>query len=115
MRLLWLDDVRDPHAWSVYWPVCAAEVLWARDRAEFSTMLSPLPDAVSFDHDIGDDGNGLDCARLLADACMQADADLPVWSVHSANPVGAENIRCLLRTYERLRGTDTKETKIFKR
>jgi hypothetical protein len=84
-------------------------------------MSSGIPDFISFDHDLADfhyefrpedydnmtedeminrfgsmEKTGLDCARLLADYCGMQGKPLPEYLVHSANPVGKENIEKFL-------------------
>jgi hypothetical protein len=67
-----------------------------------------LPDEISFDHDLGGPDNplgegplnGLDCAKFLVSYCTLNGKDLPKWSVHSANPVGKENIISFLKSFE---------------
>lgn len=45
---------------------------------------------------------GYDCAKALVRAHMDGRiTKIPKWHVHSANPVGAENIRSLLNNYEK--------------
>lgn len=85
-----------------------------------------LPDAISFDHDLADshytpeyfwdnyeeskkyqewnsknhtEKTGMDCAKWLVDYCMDNKKMLPEIFVHSANPVGADNIKGLLYNY----------------
>jgi hypothetical protein len=88
--------------------------------------LFGLPDAISFDHDLADEHytpeyfwnnydeskkfqewrgqnyqekTGMDCAKWLVDYCMDNKNKLPKIFVHSANPVGADNIKELLDNY----------------
>jgi hypothetical protein len=82
-----------------------------------------LPDLISFDHDLADEHyedlfsdpnwsksnddielkyeeyrekTGLDCAKWLADYCFLNRLPIPEFMVHSANPVGAKNIKSYL-------------------
>lgn len=107
---LWLDDIR-----------LAPSMEWKRvmTYAEFVEAIEifGLPEIVSFDHDLGDwtivaqrpvlpdyeEKTGYDCAKWLINYCLCRDIDLPEWRVHSANPVGAENIRALLENYTKFR------------
>ena len=41
----------------------------------------------------------MDCAKWLVDFCMDNKVELPKFYVHSANPVGADNIRGLLNNF----------------
>ena len=78
---------------------------------------------ISFDHDLGpehtkyffdnggrenppnpDDVNfiektGKDCANWLVNFCEENSIELPMFYVHSANPVGSQNIKSLLLNY----------------
>jgi len=59
---------------------------------------------VSFDHDLGDPHpmkNGYELAKWMVCQVMNGRMKLPACRVHSANPVGAENIRKYLIGYEK--------------
>ena len=127
--LLWLDDLRNPfinaegkvpnsiHDWNINW------VLNYEEFVTWITMYG-LPDTISFDHDLADEHytpeeywddydrskayqdiqmyqekTGVDCAKWLVNYCMDNSKRLPEFYVHSANPVGADNIRGLLNNY----------------
>lgn len=80
-----------------------------------------FPSVVSFDHDLGDDHygipvteenydavftgleekTGLDCAKWLINFCLEKGRKLPVFMVHSQNPVGAKNILSLLNNFKK--------------
>ena len=50
-------------------------------------------DEVWFDHDLGDpNGDGYDCAKYLVKFCDENGYKLPKWHIHSANPVGRDNV-----------------------
>ena len=96
-----------------------------RNYGEFVEYIEKngLPDLISFDHDLADEHyndlfsdenwvkddsdidlkygsykekTGLECAKWLVDYCIDNKIQIPHFGVHSANPVGAENIRGLL-------------------
>jgi hypothetical protein len=72
------------------------------------SRLGP-PTFVSFDHDLADGLDGLWLARALIEADMDG-SRLPDdfgYEVHSANPVGRENIHGLLSRYLELRNAGT--------
>lgn len=48
--------------------------------------------------------SGLDAAKWLVDYCLDNDIQMPHFSVHSANPAGAENILCLLNNLQKNQG-----------
>lgn len=58
-----------------------------------------LPDFISFDHDLGEDLSGYDCAKYLVEYCLTHQLPLPNYQVHSQNPVGKENIERLLDNF----------------
>jgi hypothetical protein len=84
-----------------------------------------LPELVSFDHDLGiehmkyyfDNGGhdnppdpmnadfeektGYDCAKWLVDYCIDNQANLPDYLVHSANPIGKKNIESYLENFKK--------------
>lgn len=117
---LYLDDIRTPINSNngIQWNI-------VRNYEEFKTWLNnnDLPDIISFDHDLSyehikdmmdqadshDDINihyerftektGLDAAKYLVQFCEDHELDLPMCTVHSANPVGADNIINYLNNY----------------
>jgi hypothetical protein len=95
---LYLDDTRTPS--TTDWVI-------VRTYEEFISYIETngLPYYVSFDHDLAQisykDGvesfeyyetTGYDCAKWLVDYCIRNNKSLPEFNVHSANPVGSENI-----------------------
>lgn len=104
---LFLDDVRDPswaypHEDTGEWIVCRSF-----DEAVAVCQDLGCPSGVSFDHDLGDGTpTGYDFAHWL----ISKDIDAPFfpdgfrYQTHSANPVGAENIRQLLKGYFQHKG-----------
>jgi hypothetical protein len=101
---------------------------WVLNYEQFVQWIEiyGLPDAISFDHDLADEHytpeyfwddyeenkkfqdwrgktyqekTGMDCAKWLVDYCRDNKVELPKFYVHSANPVGADNIRGLLDNF----------------
>lgn len=127
MKVLWLDDLRNPfinHENKV--PLEATVVHWVLNYDQFVEYINKfgLPDIISFDHDLADEHytpseywddydkskeyqdskdysekTGKDCADWLINYCMDRDIDLPKFYVHSANPVGRDNILGVLNSY----------------
>jgi len=93
---LYLDDIRDPknNGWIVL-----------RSYDEFIDWIDKngLPDEISLDHDLGDDKTktGYDVAKWIGQYCWDNGLPIPNWNVHSANPVGRDNITQLLKSYEK--------------
>ena len=132
--LLWLDDIRNPREsdWLDFSPIGReVDVVWVKSYDTFTKWIieNRMPDAICFDHDLGEDvarekvsngmskrqariqkretKSGFDCTKWLIEYCMDNDFDLPEWNIQSANPVGAENIRCLLNNYQKHRNEKT--------
>lgn len=96
---LYLDDLRTPR--TTGWVV-------VRSFEEFVATIEQrgVPTEISFDHDLGWDEarncelpSGYDCAKWLVAQGLLVER----FHVHSANPVGAANIRGLLDNYRRFR------------
>jgi hypothetical protein len=64
-----------------------------------------MPCHIAFDHDLGMiSKDGMEFAKWFADYCFE-NKNLPegfTFSVHSANPVGAENITCFMNNFLRI-------------
>jgi hypothetical protein len=104
---MFLDDVRDPN-W-VYPDQDTSDWIVCRTVPEAQHVIEDLgwPEFLSFDHDLGDQiPTGYDLAHWLVERDLDQ-ADMPdhfEFKIHSANPIGAENIRSLLTKYMRMRG-----------
>lgn len=106
MTLLWLDDERDPTdpRWHAYFPIESPNVVWVQTYAQFTDWITAhsIPDAICFDHDLGDGPSGMDAAKWLTEYCMRHRLKLPRWTIQSANPIGKQNITALLKTFARV-------------
>lgn len=127
-KLLWLDDYRNPFDietdWLIFSPIGRdVNVNWVKSYYEFCEWIkiNGLPDAICFDHDLGklietellkngyskkearkmngQEKNGYDCAKFLVEYCLDNNLKIPSYSMQSGNPVGRENISCLLENY----------------
>ena len=118
LKKLYLDDIRTPK--SEGWDI-------VRSYEDFVNYIEQngIPDEVSFDHDLSrehtkyyfDNGGhdnppdplgvefkektGYDAAKWLCDYCWTNGIPLPKWNIHSANPVGSDNIKFLLNSFEK--------------
>jgi len=121
MKILWLDDARNPFIdLEGKVPKVKDSILeWVLNYEQFVQWIEKygLPDIISFDHDLADEHyeenkkyqewrsetyqekTGMDCAKWLVDYCIDNDKELPEFYVHSANPVGADNIKGILNNY----------------
>jgi hypothetical protein len=112
---LYLDDLRYPPADTDDWRLARNyhDALWY-------VKTYGIPYHISFDHDLGPDAygfvtigrdplrdspkefTGLDFAKWFCLHVLVNGLDLPDdfgYTVHSANPVGAENIRCYMENF----------------
>jgi hypothetical protein len=97
--LLWLDDYRNPRDkeidWMVFSPIGRdVTVVWAESYTDFIEYILcyDLPAAISFDYELGIKETGYDCAKWLVNYCVNHNKPLPIWSIHSADPMGRSNI-----------------------
>lgn len=99
-KLLWLDDFRNPND-------CEKNesfiISWVKNYKEFCLYINEngLPDIVCFDHDLGEEKSGYDCAKFLVDYCQKHNIDIPEYVIQSSNSVGKDNIRDLLESWHR--------------
>lgn len=103
-KLLWLDDYRNPNEndYLKFSPIGSnVEVIWVINYGEFVKWITinGLPDAICFDHDLGEEKTGYDCAKWLVEYCQSIRSCTPLYNIQSANPVGKENIRTLLSNF----------------
>lgn len=93
MTLLFLDDLR----------TVPSGFVGVRSYKEFTDFIinNGLPDFISFDHDLGLEESGYDCAKWLVNYCLDNNIRLPQFDVHSQNPVGKENIKSLLNNFKK--------------
>lgn len=120
MKYLFLDDERKPGdvtwvliggvgSWGATW-----EIVRSCEDAKAWVLANGFPDVISFDHDLGlkhyegdysDEMTGYDFAKWLVEYDLDTHT-MPAnfkFTVHSKNPTGSENIRCLLENYIRNR------------
>ena len=121
MYNLFLDDIRLPNCLgnSKTWEV-------VRNYKGFIDKITKdgLPDFISFDHDLSAmhypqtnadydspidysskryylEKTGYHCAQFLIEYCEKHHLDIPLYQVHSMNPVGRQNIVSLIESYKR--------------
>lgn len=101
---LFIDDVRDP-------PNDGGEWIIARSTHDAKVVIHKhgIPSFISFDHDLGGNDTSMEFIKWLIDAYICAPLlndcvrkyKFPEYTVHSQNPVGAENIRGLMDAFTR--------------
>lgn len=114
MRLLWLDDKRNPfeNNWLSVSPIEHTDVIWVKKYFEFVNWITEngLPDGICFDHDLSDihcskstykEKTGMDCAKWLVEYCLDNNLRLPPFKSHSSNTAGRQNIISILENYNK--------------
>lgn len=92
---LFIDDLRTPPP-GREWVLC-------RSTSEALAAVSErgLPSFISFDHDLGDQDTTMVFLRRLVSEMWDGTSLPPKYSVHSANPVGAQNIISFMESWRR--------------
>ena len=97
---IWLDDVR-PMPQDGEFNVRCSNFYEFKAIIDLANDVGIEIECISFDHDLGEGKTGMDCVKYL----VQMDMDHTVldshfeFKVHSANPVGKENIQEYLAQY----------------
>lgn len=111
--LLWLDDIRDPmdERWENWieqnFGIRFQHIIWVDSYESFVNLIKErgLPDAVSFDHDLGDTSSdektGYDCCKYMVDYCIDNDKEFPMYRIQSDNAPGRENIDKYIQNFKR--------------
>jgi hypothetical protein len=103
--LLWLDDCRDPNTYNYiarFSPIgTEVDVVWVKNFDEFENFILQhgLPDAICFDHDLGEGKSGYDAAKWLVNFCLDFQVPPPLYNVQSSNPRGKEDIIAIMNNY----------------
>src|SRR5574344_209358 len=99
-KLLWLDDFRNPAEYinGDY------DIIWVKNYDDFCSYITQngLPEIVCFDHDLGEEKTGYDCAKFVVKYCQEHNLDIPVYDIQSSNCVGKDNIRRLMNNWHRV-------------
>lgn len=100
--IYWVDDMRDPKQF-LNDRQKNDTVMWFKTAEDFEAAIVnyALPDEVWFDHDLGEDKSGKDCADFLVNYCLDRGLGLPTYNSQSQNPVGRQNILGLLDSYNK--------------
>lgn len=94
-RKLFIDDIREP-------PDYSYDVVRSTLEAKGYILKYGVPDFISFDHDLGDDDTAFVFVKWLVELDLEEGNWIPddfEFHVHSANPVGKENINSYLNNY----------------
>lgn len=96
---LFLDDERHPKT--------EREFVIVRSYGEAVAYVKKhgIPEYISFDHDLGEvDATGIDYsgytfAKWICEHIIETEGQMFEWNVHSANPIGAQNINGYLQQF----------------
>ena len=115
MRILWVDDIRDPFS-NMYGSFILkalgissypndTQITWVKNFAGFCNTIEneDMYDVIFFDHDLGEEESGKDCANFLIDYCIDNNIDVPQCYSQSSNPVGRKNILSYIESYEKIK------------
>ncbi len=99
---LWLDDQYDDCETPFRHP--PQDFISAKSSKEAITLtrLFGIPEFISFDHDLGDGDDAMVYINWLTDNLY--DAVVPEYVVHSANPVGKDNIISKMDSWKKSQG-----------
>ena len=105
---LFLDDLRTA-------PSGDYTTVRSSDEAKAYVMQNGCPEFISFDHDLGGADTAMQFVKWLVDYDMDNNgAVIPTsfqFHVHSANPVGAQNIAGYLQSYLGQKNVETQVDK----
>ena len=99
---IWLDDIR---------PMPEGYDIWVKDAySAIDLLFSGNITHISFDHDLGlhdnkleldMDNTGYTVANTIEEMAASGNLHRITWDVHSANPVGRNNIEMAMQSAER--------------
>lgn len=97
-----MDDIRYPY--EVYEKPSAIggfHILRSSDAAQGAVRAFGMPRYISFDHDLGGDDTSMVFLKWLANDYWNGTDPIPEYYIHSANPVGKENIDSFMKSWEK--------------
>jgi len=110
---MFIDDVRSPPG-----RVRFDHIARSSDAAIAMMEKDGCPGYISFDHDLGGDDTAMRVVNWMIERDMDEPGWIPEpfnWDVHSANPVGKENINSKLLCYMKHRAFTEKKRTVIKR
>ena len=102
-KIIWLDDIREPISLLEDGTYKESDIRICRNYLQFVEAIQKdgLPEIICFDHDLGEEKTGYDCAKFVVDYCIKNKVKLPQWYIQSANVVGSAHINDLLKNYKK--------------
>jgi hypothetical protein len=103
---LWLDDERNPsnqNTKSLFGSI--GSEIWVKTPQEAIDFLSQgNVRSISFDYDLGGDLTGITVANWIEEQAYNGKIKPLTWKIHSANPVGRQDISRAMNSAERFWG-----------
>lgn len=103
LKVLWLDDERDPTRYFYPKTLDRMDIDWAHDYKEFDELIRDggytRYDMICLDHDLGwesDAPTGYDCVMDLDEEHYDLGFPCPDVFVHTGNPVGRKRMLMVL-------------------
>ena len=81
MKVIWLDDEREPYNFLYEdYGYKEEDITVCKNYSQFVKAISKngLPEMICFDHDLGEEKTGYDCAKFLVDYCLKVRFHLPL-------------------------------------
>ena len=95
MNVLYVDDIRQPRG-----PYSFSHIAIVRSYDDaLKKMVTERFDAIDLDHDLGEDKTGYDIAKFI----VEKGFNFQTIYIHTANPVGRQNMIDLLQKHTRSR------------
>jgi hypothetical protein len=98
---LFLDDIRElSYLSNVISPLDSSDWIVCRNSFEALSCVinNGIPNFISFDHDLG----GEDTAMVFVKKWVEEiEKKFPAFYIHSSNPIGKENLRSFIFSYNR--------------
>lgn len=112
---LFIDDIREPHWYECVNSGVDTSLEWviARSSKEASEIVEQrgMPARMALDHDLGERWHPSDridtvpkFLNWLAYHYYEPGMVIPEYTIHSANPVGAENMRAFMESWKKSAG-----------
>ncbi len=90
---VWIDDLRPPPDATWTWVKTSADAL--------ELLCDEKVEELSFDHDLGGDDTSMPVAKWIEEQAFEGKMKPPQWAIHSANPVGRQNLEAALVSADR--------------
>lgn len=105
---LFIDDIRDPHYRECRQSGVNPRLEWViartSEEAKKIVLERGMPDRMALDHDLGCVDTVPKFLHWLAYEYFEDGMKIPEYTIHSANPVGANNMRSFMESWKKSEG-----------